>query len=338
MKDFPKIDINFKNLHHMFMGQVRSKLLLTAIELKVFNYLTEAKSAFEVARLIGGDLGNTRFFLDGLTACGLLEKKKGLYNNGSEAEVFLVEGRPTYLGGFFTHNFHHFAVVHELSGLIKEGPSTQFSQGDMGSGEMWAQAAIYNANYERAGVAQDLAAVISQLPEFEGFQKMLDLGGGPGIIGMAIVDRHPTMKGVVFDQSEVVKVSQTFIKEYEMENRMEVMGGNYFTDSIGENYDLILAKATLNFYKDRIDIIMKKIYDAINPGGVCVVVTDGLTNEMTKPEIMVLGWLPVAMMGWDMAFEQGFVADSMLRVGFKSVRSTTLDMPMGPMDMEVARK
>ena len=37
MKDFPEIDMNFKNLYHMFMGQVRSKLLLTAIELKVFN-------------------------------------------------------------------------------------------------------------------------------------------------------------------------------------------------------------------------------------------------------------------------------------------------------------
>ena len=116
------------------------------------------------------------------------------------------------------------------------------------------------------------------------------------------------------------------------------MDGNYFTDSIGENYDPILAKANLNFYKDKIDFVMKKIYNALNPGGVCVVVTDGLTNEMTKPEIMVLGWLPVAMMGWDMAFEQGFIADSMLRLGFKSVRSTTLDMPMGPMDMEVARK
>jgi predicted O-methyltransferase YrrM len=338
MKDFPKVDISFKNLYNILMGQVRSKLLYTAIEFKVFNYLTEVKPAVEVARLIGGEQVNTGFFLDGLVACGLLEKTNGLYKNGYEAEVFLVEGRPTYLGEFFIHNVHLFEAVHELPGLIKEGPPPQSFQDDLSSGEKWARSAVYNANYERAGVAQQLAAVICQLPEFGGFQKMLDLGGGPGIIGMAIVDRHPIMKGVVFDQPEVVKVCQAFIKEYELEDRMEVMGGDYMTDSIGENYDLVLAKATLNFYKDKIDIVMKKIYDALNPGGVCVVVTDGLTHEMTKPEMMVLGWLPAALKGWDMALEQGFIADSMLRVGFKSVRGTTLDFPMGAMDMEVARR
>jgi predicted O-methyltransferase YrrM len=338
MKNFPKVDISYKNLYNILMGQVRSKLLLTAIELKVFSCLAEAKPANEVARLIGGDPGNTCFFLDGLAACGLLEKKNGLYKNSNEAEVFLVEGRDTYLGEFFMNNFHRFGQFQELTGLIKEGPPPLSSRGDLSSEEMWARSALYNANYERAGIAQYFAELISQLPEFEGFRKMLDLGGGPGLIGMAIVDRHPSMKGVVFDQSEVVKVSQTYIKEYEMGDRMEVMGGNYLTDSIGENYDLVLAMATLNVAKENIDPVMKKIYDALNPGGVCVVVTDGLTHEMTRPEIMVLGWLPVAMLGWDVAFEQGFIADAMLRAGFRSVRGTTLDMAMGPIDMEVGRK
>jgi predicted O-methyltransferase YrrM len=338
MKEFPKVDISYKNLYHILMGQVRSKLLLTAIELKVFSCLTEAKPSAEVARLTGGDPGNTRFFLDGLAACGLLEKKNGLYKNSYEAEVFLVEGRDTYLGEFFMNNFQQFGYVQELTGLIKEGPPPQSAQDDLSDGEMWARAAAYNTNYERAGVAQYLASVISQLPEFDGFKKMLDLGGGPGLVGMAIVGRHPAMKGVVFDQPEVIKVSQTFIKEYEMEDRMEVMGGNFLTDSIGENYDLVLAMATLNFAKENIDFVMKKIYDALNPGGVCVVVADGLTHEMTKPEIMVLSWLPMAMMGWDLAFEQGYIADSMLRVGFRSVRSTTLDSLEDHMDMDVARK
>ena len=35
---------------------------------------------------------------------------------------------------------------------------------------------------------------------------------------------------------------------------------------------------------------------------------------------------------------QGFIADSMLRVGFRSVRSRTLDTDRGPMDLDVGRK
>lgn len=83
---------------------------------------------------------------------------------------------------------------------------------------------------------------------------------------------------------------------------------------------------------------MKKIYHALNPNGVFISFADGLTHEITKPEIMKITWLSMELIGQDMAFEQGFIADSMFRVGFKSVRSRTLDTPMGPMDMDIARK
>ncbi|MEA1961507.1 MAG: methyltransferase [Bacillota bacterium] len=113
-------------------------------------------------------------------------------------------------------------------------------------------------NYHRAGIAQEMARIVSKLPEFSSFKKMLDLGGGPGLIGISIIAEHPTMKGVIFDQPAVVKVSESFIRQYEMDDRMEVIGGDYINDSIGESYDFVLASATLNFAKDNIDLMMKK--------------------------------------------------------------------------------
>ena len=65
---------------------------------------------------------------------------------------------------------------------------------------------------------------------------------------------------------------------------------------------------------------------------------DGLTHQRTKPETMVLAWLPTVVMGNDFGLKQGFIADSMLHVGFKSVRSRTLETSIGPMDLDVARK
>jgi hypothetical protein len=84
--------------------------------------------------------------------------------------------------------------------------------------------------------------------------------------------------------------------------------------------------------------IIQKIYDALNPGGIFISLHDGLTNEMTKPEIMQLSWMTVGMLGMDLALKQGFIAKAMLRVGFKSVRTLTLDTPFGPMDMDIAIK
>jgi hypothetical protein len=65
---------------------------------------------------------------------------------------------------------------------------------------------------------------------------------------------------------------------------------------------------------------------------------EGLTYERTKPDDMVLSMMPMALTGQDRWFDQGFIADSMLRVGFKSVRSRTLDTDWGPMDLDIGRK
>jgi len=65
--------------------------------------------------------------------------------------------------------------------------------------------------------------------------------------------------------------------------------------------------------------------------------SEGLTEERTKPEAMVL-MMPMTMMGRDIALDQGEIADAMLRASFESVRSLTLDTCWGPMDLDIARK
>lgn len=123
-----------------------------------------------------------------------------------------------------------------------------------------------------------------------------------------------------------------------MEDQMEVLGGDYNHDPIGEGYDLIWASNALNFARHDMDSLMKKSYDALNPGGVFISFQEGLTHERTKPGHVVLGMMSTSVMGQDICFDQGEIADSMLRVGFKSVRSRTLDTDWGPMDLDIGRK
>ena len=339
MKKLPEVNVSFGDLYQMLIAPIKSKLLLTGIELKVFNQLSEPKSAEAVAKALGTHSENTRLFLDGLAASDLTVKRNGLYQNTQVTQAFLVEGRSTFLGQMFTlwaQMWH--ASLDDMSKRVKEGAPQHAPDADMGFEEMWAQFAVFMANYERAGVAQQAVEVVSELPEFSSFRKMLDLGGGPGVTGIAIVGAHPSMKGVIFDRPAIIKVAETFIKEYEMEDRMDVLAGDYNCDSIGAGYDLIWASNTLNFARYDLDSLMKKIYDALNPGGVFISFCEGLTNERTKTDFVVLSMMSIALMGQDMCFDQGEIADSMLRVGFKSVRSRTLDAPWGAADLDIGRK
>lgn len=338
MIEIPELSVNFGDLWKMLIAPVRSKLLLTAIELKAFNHLSKPVSAEVVAKSMGTHPRNTELFLDGLTAIDLVLKKNGLYQNAPISETFLVEDTQTYLGQLLTHMARTDPPLENLSKLVKEGPppppeTSQFSE------EMLAQGALMMVNSERAGDAQLVTREVSKLPEFPSFRKMLDLGGGPGIIGMAVVAAHPSMKGIIFDLPAVVKVAATFIKDYELEDRMGTLSGDFNRDFIGEGYDLILACNSLQFARD-IDSVLKKIYYALNYGGVFSSIYGfGQTHERTKPENLVLSLLSLALMGEDTSmFYRGFIADSMLRVGFKSVRSRTLHMGWGPVELDIARK
>jgi hypothetical protein len=339
MRKFPEVNVSFEELYRMLITPIQSKLLLTGIELKVFDQLSEPRSANAVAESLGTHPENTRLFLDGLAASDLTVKRNGLYQNTPVTQTFLVEGSPTFLGQLFTLSTQMWdAGLDDLPKLVKEGPPSPSPEADMSSEEFWVQWAVSMANGERAGVAQQAVEIVSKLPEFPSFKKMLDLGGGPGLIGMAIVASHLIMKGVIFDKPATVKVARTFIKEYEMEDRMGVLAGDYNCDSIGAGYDLIWASNTLNFARHDLDSLMKKIYDALNQGGVFISFCEGLTNERTKTDFLVLSMMSIALMGQDMCFDQGEIADSMLRVGFKSVRSRTLDTDWGPMDLDIGRK
>jgi len=146
------------------------------------------------------------------------------------------------------------------------------------------------------------------------------------------------MKGTVFDRAPVVEVAREFIGKYGMEDRVDVAAGDYMSDDIGQDYDLIWASSTLNFAKRDLDALVKRIYRSIKPGGYFLSLQDGMTHEHTKPDTMLGHLADQLTTGVDFSLDQGAVADAALRCGFRWVRSRTIITPMGPMDMDIAHK
>jgi predicted TPR repeat methyltransferase len=122
-----------------------------------------------------------------------------------------------------------------------------------------------------------------------------------------------------------------------MADRVTVMAGDFSTDSIGQGYDLVWTSFALNFFRNDLDPIIRKVHDALNPGGVFVNLAESLTDERTQPTTMINQML---LSRSDLMFDEGEIAQSMLRVGFKSVHSRPLTdlQPHGPVMVEVARK
>ncbi|AKB35761.1 O-methyltransferase [Methanosarcina siciliae C2J] len=339
MKNLPEIQVPLTRIYEMSLASVQTNAMVAGVELAVFDRLGKPVRAEELAETCGFDAGTTAEYLNVLTACGLVIKKDGCYRNSPEAEQYLVTGSPTYYGNLILLEYERLAMSPKtIAERVKNGPVFQQDNGNMSSEEFWIQYARSMANWERAGTAQMLADTIAALPEFSSMRKMLDLGGGPGLMGIAVLARHPSMEAVVFDQPAVVNVTEEFIAEYGLSDRMTTIGGDYLNGPIGGGYDLVLASCTLNFARDCMDKMVKKIYDALNPGGVFVSLHDGMCDEGTAPAVHVLNMMSSALSGYNCSLRKGLIANAMLNAGFRSVRSQPVRLDVGLFDMDIARK
>lgn len=311
----PFVDPSVKKLLNLIYAPMYTKTLFAAIELNIFSELEENLSPSEVAAKLNLHPENTKHLLDALTGMALLEKEKGHYRNTRLASKYLVKGLTSFIGDHLRGDSRNSGFEDiDLVKLTQEGPPG--TEGTKKGFEFFLQSRDWTEMLkaqQRGGRAQEIADLVSVLPEFSSFKKMLDLGGGPGLIGLEIVSRHPDLQGVIFDTDVMGQTARESIKELHLENRAAVMTGDFLQDSIGEGYDLILAIGVMNFAKSDLDAVVRKIYTALNPKGIFICISEGLTHEGTQPKEMVVAWLPTFLQGFDFSLEQGEVSEALLK-------------------------
>lgn len=341
MKELPQLSLSGSRLFEFPFEALKWEVLKTAIELDVFSQLAEAKTAPVVAATLASDPANTEYLLNALVALGCLSKTNGRFRNTALADTFLVPGKETSIGQYllFIENWLGPVLNGRMTDIVRNGPPPPQA---FGSDETWEAGARVSLNETRCGRAQRIAGRVAALPEFPALNRMLDIGAGPGLIGIATTIEHPSLQCVLFDQPAVCRVADQVIAEYGLADRVTTIPGDYMADPIGEDYDLVMANFTLNFYRDRLDEIMGKVYRALSSGGVFLVTSDGLTDEKTAPAQSVMNWLGFWLQGMDLSFDQGEIGEAMLRAGFVSTCTQTLSdtetAAHGPADLTIGRK
>jgi len=267
-----------------------------------------------------------------------LEKREGHYDNSIMASTYLVSGKETYLGELFDQYQRTLVEpLDDLTAMVRHGPFLPPEGSGLTDPNYFDRYASALANAARGGHAQIVSGIVRDIPGSKR-EKLLDIGGGPGIIAMAILDENPEMTGTVFEQPNMAKVARKTISEYGFGERLDVKEGDFLIDDPGNGYDLILASYCLYFGKHCLDKVVGKIFQSLEPNGVFVSIHEGLTEEGTQPEILVLPQMGYNMMGHPMAFRWGELAESMRRCGFSSVESRPETTPFGEVELVIGRK
>lgn len=248
--------------------------LRIALELQLFTHLGTFTTPEHIATALGTHVNNTAYLLELLWSMDLLDKSSGMpvqYRNRSVASQYLDRQSPTYCGDavLFRHTVLRQAGVH-LDALIRTGHIDAPQPDAAAMRRNWATAARVQIAQEQRAVTAELAcSLLCGHPVFTSAKRLLDAGGGPGLVAIALAQAHATLTGCVFEHQEAAEVAQDMIAQADLQDRLHATSGDVDTDDIGSNYDIIWCSSVLHFVKD-IPAVLRKLYDATAPGGMLV--------------------------------------------------------------------
>ncbi len=132
-------------------------------------------------------------------------------------------------------------------------------------------------------VSEPENTAIAQAYDFEQCTRVVDVGGGRGGSLAAVLTAYPAVRGVLYDQPQVV-ADPTHLRTTGVLERCDVIGGNFF-ESVPEAEEVYTLKRILHDWDDATSVgILERCRNAIDPDG-RVLVIDGVLKPGNTPDL-----------------------------------------------------
>jgi hypothetical protein len=125
--------------------------------------------------------------------------------------------------------------------------------------------------------ASAIGAVVSAY-DFSGIKRLVDVGGGHGLLLASVLAKYADMRGVLYDAPVVVQGSKDVLVEHEVADRCEAVVGDFF-QSVPAGGDAYILKHIIHDWSDEECLtILGHCHSGTTPGGRVLIV------EMVIPE------------------------------------------------------
>jgi 2-polyprenyl-3-methyl-5-hydroxy-6-metoxy-1,4-benzoquinol methylase len=330
------------------VAPVQADGLAAALELGIFEVLATPHTPAQLAETLSLHGPHTALLLELLWSMQVLER------DGADAETdasaqryrctaatlqYFCRDSVAFCGDAWLYRLHalrHFAT--QLNTLVRDGGKV--APYSTANGVNWATAAQQQIGQEQRAVTMRAALCVMQrvAPFADGNTplRLLDAGGGPGWVAIALAQAHAGVHGCVFDWPETVAVAAANIAHAQLSDRLETLGGDLDSDDIGGGYDLIWCSSVLHFVPDMAGAL-RKMQAALKPGGVLVCVQAEIAAAQGDAARMLPYYLPMRMLGRTVT-RQGELAQLLRDTGWRQVEQYgASDFPMAPVQVLIAR-
>jgi precorrin-6B methylase 2 len=256
-----------------------SAVFFAASDFDVFSQLAAGPlTAAEIAARCGAAAEPMRLVLESCADSGLLARDGDRFVNTPTADVFLVRGRPAYLGDSLRYARDLYPAWGRLAELVKTGRPTMAPETILGDDKAKTRAFVM-AMHERA---RGIGSVLPHNVDLSGRRRLIDIGGGPGTYSVALCRATPGLSATVLDRPGVLEVTRELIDAAGFGDRVTLLPGDYLTTPFGSGFDAALLSGMMHRETpENVNLLLKKAFEALEPGGL-VMVSDVFFDDDRK--------------------------------------------------------
>jgi precorrin-6B methylase 2 len=251
-------------------GVYLGDLVIAAIaELDLFTKLgDEPCSPADIAALLGLDVRATAVMCVALESLELLERDGGKLTASATARSHLVAGASGDVRPYFA-SLRERPAVRELADVLRTGRPAAWASA--AAGDDWAGRLDDPGFAEEFTAAMDararvLAPALAQALADVPARRVLDIAGGSGAYGCALLDGRPELQVAVLERPPVDEVARTLLRRRGY-NSVDVVAGDMF-EVLPAGYDLHLYSHVLHDWNiAAVEALLRSSFNALPSGG-----------------------------------------------------------------------
>lgn len=257
-----------------------TKILLTAIKLDVFSALNgTTATASELASRLNVNQRALLFLLNALVAMRVLAKHDNHFSNTTVSQKHLVKSAKDYVGHLLLLHDAEWENWGKLEEVVRTGRSPVSQHIFETDPEMGVNVL---AVLDRIG--RESGPSLARRLNLNGAQHFLDVGGGAGTNAIAFCREYPELTASVFDLPQTLKVAQENIRQAGLQERINLLSGNFNSDSLGGSYDVVLMSDILHYQDAGANsALVRKVFEHLVDGGRLVIKDRFLDPSGTSP-------------------------------------------------------
>ena len=253
----------------------KSKALLTAVELGVFEILADGPQDADV---LTGRMGlqgrGARDFLDTLVALKLLGRDGGgRYRNSPACSVYLDPRQPAYIGGLLEYlNARMYRTWSHLTTALREGKAQCGPAAAGGFQDFYVDDVAFKAFLAgMTGGGRMAARSLAERFPWSEYGTLMDIGTAQGCVPTEIALRHRHLVGGGFDLPGLRSAFENYVRGHGLSSRLAFLPGDFFTDPLPEADVLIMGRVLHDWDVPASKLLLEKAHAALRPGGALIV-------------------------------------------------------------------